>query len=141
MQNVFNIKAVQPKAIVFIFLTEEGKQGNGRGNRRGGRGKEGDNPENLIRVLRKADKKMFFLECTFGRSLVMIQEPDSNTTHFCLSKLFKLEGNCTCWELLLGRGGRRREESKAGQHKDSKVGNDSKQRNYPSATGCHISVD
>ena len=44
-------------------------------------------------------------------------------------------------ELLLGRGGRRREESKAGQHKDSKVGNDSKQRNYPSATGCHISVD
>ena len=44
-------------------------------------------------------------------------------------------------EILLGRGGRRREESKAGQHKDSKVANDSKQRNYPSATGCHISVD
>ena len=84
-----------------------------------------------------------WLSNTFGRSLVMIQEPDSNTTHFCLSKLLKPEGNCTCtsWELLLGRGGRRREESKAGQHKDSKVANDSKQRNYPSATGCHISVD
>ena len=59
-----------------------------------------------------------------------------------------VSANCISWkeivqvgEILLGRGGRRREESKAGQHKDSKVGNDSKQRNYPSATGCHISVD
>ena len=81
LRIVFLTEQVKFLFLSLLFLTEEGKQGNGRGNRRGGRGKEGDSPENLIGVLKKANKKRcFLLECTFGRSLVMIQEPDSNTT-------------------------------------------------------------